>query len=102
VHKPCSARPLRNNSNDIEVDMPKVWGIKHNSEESSTSPATSPNMEVSFDGELCVKCNEPVTAGFLKCIWCERWQHSRCIKISPEKFSNLRNSPINIAFFVAA
>ena len=75
--------------------MPKV---KHNSEESSTSP----NIEISFDSEQCVKCNELVTAEFLECIWCERWQHSRCIKISPEKFSNLHDLPINIAFFVAS
>ena len=77
--------------------MPK--GIKHNSEESPTSPVTSPNMEVSFDDELCVNCNEPVIAEFLECIWFERWQHSRCIKISPEKFSNLHDLPINNAFF---
>jgi len=74
-HKSCAQTLLRSsiwkyclNSikwNDIEVDMPKVRGIKHNFQESSTSPETSPNMEVSFNGELCVKCNEPVTAEFL-------------------------------------
>jgi len=67
VHKPCFTQLFRKYClssikwNDIEVDMPKV---KHNSEESSTSP----NIEISFDSEQCVKCNELVTAEFLECI----------------------------------
>jgi len=55
------------------------WWLKG----SSISHATSPNKELC---ELCVKYNEPATVDFLKCVWCERWQHSRCVNIySTEK-----------------
>ena len=83
--------------NDIEVDMQKVRGIKHNSEESLTLPATSPKLWKYPLMALCVKYNELMTAEFLEYIWCERWQHSRCVKISPEKLHDL---PINVAFLL--
>ena len=82
--------------------MPKVRRPKclsGGSEKSLTSLVTSPGEESSFDYELCVKCNGPVSTDFFECIWCERWQHCKCVNISTEKSSNLRDLPINIAFF---
>jgi len=61
--------------------MPQIRGIKC-VKGISASPMTLPNKE---DCESCVKCNKPTTADSFECVWCERWQHGSCTKISAEQ-----------------
>ena len=61
------------------------------------SPPT--NTKKQKEVETCVACSEPVVEDALECIWCERWEHSKCIKISIDQYSVLSNLPSNIVFF---
>ena len=65
----------------------------------SASPTTTPNKD---DCESRVMCNKPVNSDSFECVWCERWQHNSCIKISTEQVPSLQDLPTNIVFFAVS
>ena len=51
------------------------------------------------DSTPCLTCNKPATENSFECIWCERLQHSDCLKINVKQYSGLSDLPTNIVFF---
>ena len=51
------------------------------------------------DSTPCLTCNKPVTENSFKCIWCERLQHSECLKINTKQYPSLTDLLTNIVFF---
>ena len=64
---------------------------------SSNSPSMSNKKQKEVDN--CVSCGEPTIEDPLECVWCERWEHSKCVKISKDQCSALSNIPSNVVFF---
>ena len=60
-------------------------------------PPTNTKKQKEVDNR--VKCNEPAVEDALECVWCERWEHSKRIKISVDQYAVLSNIPSNIVFF---
>ena len=63
----------------------------------SNSPPMSSKKQKEVDN--CVTCGEPTVEDPLECVWCERWEHSKCVKISNGQCSVLSNIPSNVVFF---
>ena len=57
------------------------------------------NNKKQKEAENCTTCNEPAIEDAFECVWCERLQYSKCVKISPDQYSALSNVPSNIMFF---
>ena len=62
----------------------------------STSPSKG---DQEGDSSTCLTCDKTVSENSFECIWCERVQHSECLKINAEQYSGLRDLPTNIVFF---
>ena len=65
---------------------------------SSNSPPMSSKKQKEADN--CVSCDELTIKDPLECMWCERWEHSKCVKISKDQYLALSNIPRNVVFFV--
>ena len=64
---------------------------------SSNTPPTYTKKQKEVDN--CIICNEPAIEEALECVWCERWEYSKCIKISFDQCAVLSNIPSNIVLF---
>ena len=64
---------------------------------SSNSPPM--NNKKQKDADNCVTCSEPTVEDALQCVWCERWEHSKCVKISADQYLVLSDISSNIVFF---
>ena len=51
------------------------------------------------EADNCLTCGEPTVEDLLECVWCEQWEHSKCVKISKDQCSALSNILNNVVFF---